>query len=75
MSEIKRDRIKLEDLGNYGRKELNRVHNALEEAKSKLVKLNEGIFTFEKKKQIAELENAIKVGTLYYTKLKNKWLA
>lgn len=71
---IKGDRIPKDQVGNYGRKEVERVQKALDDAKQQMYALKVGILTKERTHKIAELEHAIAVGEMYLKRLKEKWL-
>jgi hypothetical protein len=70
----KGERIKKEDLNVYGKKEIERVSQAIEEARKKLVDLVACPSNKENKAKIKELDSAINIGTMYLNKLKRKWL-
>jgi hypothetical protein len=72
--QTKGERIKKEDLKTYGKKEMERVSQALEEARKKLVDIVACPSNRENKAKIKELDSAINIGTMYLNKLKRKWL-
>lgn len=75
IEEIKKgEKIAPENLDKYGKDEIERVTNAIEDAKKRLIDLSQSkLLTREKAAKCAELNYAIAVGSIYLTKLKNKY--
>lgn len=71
---VKGERIPADQLGHYGRKEIERVQKALDDAKQQMYVLKAGILTKERALKIKELEYALHVGGMYLKRLKEKWL-
>jgi hypothetical protein len=72
--EIKeKTRIAPEDVGKHYRTEIERVTQALEDAKKQMMDLRQAkVLTGEKANKITELNYAIAIGKMYLTKLKSK---
>jgi t-SNARE complex subunit (syntaxin) len=68
------EKTKIENVDTYGKKEIKRVEEAIEDATKRLYDLqSKVIHTKDNALKINELKGAISIGTLYLTKLKNKW--
>jgi len=61
------------DLKEYYRKEIKRVEEAINDAKSRLLPLSTGVIALSKQQKKAELEAAIHIGELYFAKLKERY--
>ncbi|MEA3357318.1 MAG: hypothetical protein U9Q67_02690 [Patescibacteria group bacterium] len=67
-------KIAPENIGKFGKDEIERVKKALEDAARKKQDLeHSNVMTREKMTKIKELAYAIGVGNLYLAKLKRKW--